>query len=154
MPKRRQVIRMSEAEVWRFVESRKSLQLATNGADGWPHLVTVWFAVVDGRIVIETYRKSQKAVNLRRDPRCSLLWEAGETYETLAGVSMKGRAALHDDEETVHALTMHVARRNRPGVPEAELAEANRARAPKKTAVVVTPGKIMSWDHGKLGGVY
>ena len=83
MPKRRDQVHMSEQEMWDFIESQKSLQVATLNRDGSPHLVTLWFAIVDGRIVMETFTKSQKVVNLERDPRIALLLEDGEVYQEL-----------------------------------------------------------------------
>ncbi len=155
MPKRRDKVRMSDAEFWAFVDAQKSIHLATINRDGTPHLVPLWFGVVEGAFVFETYSKSQKVVNLRRDPRCTLLLEDGLEYSALRGAQMKGRAELHDDDETVHELTMAVLRRNTPaGAPEEALEKVSRAQAPKKTAIVVRPERIMSWDHGKLGGIY
>ena len=92
MPKRRDSIQMSDEEIWKFIEEQKSLQVATLGKDGMPHLTTLWFALVDGEIVFETFTKSQKVVNLRRDPRISVLLEDGEEYNKLRGVSIQGRA--------------------------------------------------------------
>ena len=154
MPKRRDLVRMTDAEVWSFIETQQSMQFASIGKDGTPHLVTLWFAVVDGAIVFETFTKSQKIVNLARDPRCTLLFEDGDVYHELRGVSIKGRAELKGDEEVVHELSMAVLRRNTPDVPESALEKVSRAQAPKKTGVVVRPERILSWDHRKLDVAY
>jgi PPOX class probable F420-dependent enzyme len=154
MPKRRDQIRMTEAEVRDFIEERKSLQVATLNRDGSVHLTTLWFAVVDGDIVFETFTKSQKIVNLRRDPRIAVLVEAGTRYDELRGVSINGRAELHDDPELVHPYALAVMRRNQPEIPEESLDQVARTMAAKRTAVVVKPEKVVSWDHRKLGGGY
>ena len=154
MAKRRDLIRMSEEEIWTFVEEQKSLQVATIGRDGAPHLTTLWFAVVDGRIVFETFTKSQKVLNLKRDPRIVVLLEDGEAYDRLRGVSIQGHAELHDRPEEVHPYAMAVMRRNQPEIPEDQVSEAARALAAKRTAVVVNPDRFVSWDHNKLGGSY
>lgn len=154
MAKRRDQIRMTDDELWRFVEEQRSLQVATLGRDGAPHLTTLWFAVVDGDVVFETFTKSQKIVNLRRDPRIAVLVEDGRSYGELRGVSINGRAELHSDPETVHPYALAVMRRNQPEIPEEKLDEAARVLAAKRTAVVVKPEKIVSWDHRKLGGSY
>ena len=60
---------MSDDEIVEFVERSRTATMATLSADGRPHLVAMWYAVVDGDIWLETKAKSQKAVNLRRDPR-------------------------------------------------------------------------------------
>ncbi len=154
MPNRRELIRMTDDEVWAFVETRKSLQVGTIERDGSVHLSTLWFAVVDGRIVFETFTRSQKVRNLQRDPRITLLLEDGEVYEELRGVMMKGVAHLTDDFDEVRRYAVAVMRRNQPEVPEDQLDEAARVLAVKRTAVVVEPTKIVSWDHRKLGGRY
>lgn len=154
MAKRRDLIRMSETEIWSFVEEQKSLQVATIGRDGVPHLTTLWFAIVDGQIVFETFTKSQKVLNLKRDPRIAVLLEDGETYGTLRGVSIQGRAELYDSPDEVHPYAMAVMRRNQPEIPEDQVSKAARALAAKRTAVVINPDRVVSWDHSKLEGTY
>ena len=154
MAKRRDQIRMTEEEIWKFVEERKSLQVATLNRDGTPHLTTLWFAVVDGEITFETFSKSQKIVNLRRDPRIAVLLEAGSDYSELRGVSINGTALLHSDPEVVHRYAFAVMRRNQPDLPEDTLEAVARDMSTKRTVVVVKPEKIVTWDHRKLGGSY
>jgi len=154
MGKRRDQIRMTDEEIWTFVEERKSLQVATLNRDGSVHLTTLWFAVVDGEIVFETFTKSQKIVNLQRDPRITILLEDGIQYDQLRGVTMQGRAELHLDPEEVHPYALAVMRRNQPEIPEEQLDGVARMMAAKRTAVVVKPEKIVSWDHRKLAGTY
>ena len=154
MAKRRDAIRMTDEEVWKFIEERKSLQVATLNKDGSVHLTTLWFAVVDGRIVFETFTKSQKIVNLKRDPRIAVLLEAGTDYSELRGVSINGTAQLHSDPEVVHRYALAVMTRNQPGIPKDALEAVAKDMATKRTAVVIKPEKIVSWDHRKLGGGY
>ena len=154
MPKRRDAIKMSEQEMWAFIEEQKSLQVATIGKDGMPHLTTLWFAIVDGEIAFETFTKSQKVVNLKRDPRFSVLLEDGLSYNELRGVSIQGRAELHEDPDEVLPYALAVMRRNQPEIPEDKLEDAARMLAQKRTGVVLKPEKIVSWDHNKLAGGY
>jgi PPOX class probable F420-dependent enzyme len=154
MAKRRDQIRMTEDERRAFIESRKSLQVATLNADGTPHLTTLWFGIVDDQIVFETFTKSQKIVNLRRDPRIAVLLEDGVEYDQLKGVSINGTAVLYDDPEVVWKYAAAVMKRNHAGLTD-EMVEAGARRlASKRTAVVVQPEKIVTWDHTKLGGSY
>jgi PPOX class probable F420-dependent enzyme len=154
MPSRRDQIRMSDDEIWKFIDSRKSLQVATLNRDGSPHLTTLWFGILDGDIVFETFTKSQKIVNLKRDPRIAVLVEDGETYNELRGVSINGRAELHEDPAVVYRYALAVTRKNNPGLtPEQEQAAA-RMMSQKRTAVVVKAERIVSWDHRRLGGRY
>lgn len=154
MGKKRDAIRMSDEELWKFVEEQKSLQVATLDKRGAPHLTTLWFAMVDGDICFETFTKSQKIVNLQRDPRIAVLLEDGTAYDALRGVSIQGRAELHSDPEVVHGYALAVMRRNQPEIPAESLEQAAKTMAAKRTAVVVKPEKIITWDHRKLGGGY
>ncbi len=144
---------MSDEEVWKFIDERKSLQVATLNRDGSPHLTTLWFAVMDGDIVFETYTKSQKILNLQRDPRISVLVEDGDRYDQLRGVTLSGKAELVTDPEKVHALALEVMSRNTPVVSKEQLDGMAQKMAAKRTGVVIKPTRIVSWDHGKLGGV-
>ena len=156
MPKRRDQIKFTDEELWQFIEEQKSVQVATINRDGTPHLVPLWFAVEDGAIVLETFTKSQKVKNLERDARITVLFEDGDVYEKLRGASISGTAELVRDVDRVHALHMKVLLRNTPELPEEVLDKASRSMAPKKTAILLRPAKskVVSWDHGKLGGVY
>jgi PPOX class probable F420-dependent enzyme len=154
VPSRRDQIRMSDEELWPFVESRKSLQVATLNRDGSPHLTTLWFGMLDGDIVFETFTKSQKIVNLKRDPRIAVLVEDGEVYNELRGVAINGIAELHDEPERVYHYALAVTRKNNPGLTPEQQDAAARMMSQKRTAVVVKPKRIVSWDHRKLGGRY
>ncbi len=150
MGNQRDAVVMSDAAVAAFVAGEKSLQVGTIERDGGVHLSTLWFAVVDDRIVFETYTKSQKIKNLQRDDRITVLLEDGDTYRELRGVMIKGRARLVSDYAEVVPLAHAVMVRNNPGAPAAALKEAAERMARKRTAVIVEPEKVVSWDHTKL----
>lgn len=153
MPKRRDQVSMTDAELQDFIESQKTVQVATINKDGTPHLVPLWFAVIDGEIVLETFTKSQKVVNLERDPRMTVLLEAGEVYEELRGATIYAEAELVRDVDRVHELHMAVLTRN-TDIPVETLDKVTRSMVPKKTAIVVKVKRCFSWDHRKLGGIY
>src|SRR6201996_8835904 len=100
----RSQIVMSDDEIAKFVTSSRTGTLATIGPDGQPHLTAMWYGVVDGEIWLETKAKSQKAVNLKRDPRVSFLIEDGDTYDTLRGVSFEGTAEIVEDPDVSHRV--------------------------------------------------
>ena len=154
MAKRRDKIRLTPEEMEIFIEGQRSLQVATINQDGTPHLSTLWFAVVDGEFVFETYTKSQKIKNLERDNRIALLLEDGVEYDKLRGVAINGRAELHTDPAVVHRLALEVMDRNNPDINREMLSKAAESMALKRTAVVVKADKVISWDHTKLGGTY
>ena len=104
----RSQIEMSPEEVKAFVESSRTATLASVGATGQPHLVAMWYAVIDGQIWFETKKKAQKTVNLRRDPRCSFLVEAGHTYDQLRGVAIEGEGTVVEDEAVVWDVCVNI----------------------------------------------
>ena len=141
---------MSEEEVWSFLDEARHLQVATIGKDGSPHLMTLWFSVIDGGLVFPSYTKSQKVVNLARDPRIAVLAEAGTTYAELRGVSINGRAELVDSDPRRIDLSQRIYRRYYPGKSEVELRDMAQRNSRKRTMVVVHPERVRSWDHRKL----
>lgn len=149
MPSQRERIRMTDGEAAQFLAKERTLQVASIGPDGVPHLVPMFFAVLDGRIAMWTYAKSQKAANLRRDPRIACLVEAGEAYGDLRGVSITGRAELHDDYDTVFDVGSALYSRYQGDMSHASRAGVE-AEARKRVAIFVDPVKTVSWDHRKL----
>jgi len=149
MAGQRERIRMTDAEVEEFLDRERTLQVASIGPDGVPHLVPMWFGVIDGRIAMWTYAKSQKAANLRRDPRVTCLVEAGETYGELRGVSITGRAELHDDYDTVFAVGAALFGRYQGDMTHASRAGVE-AESRKRIAIFVDPVRTVTWDHRKL----
>src|SRR3954453_5804050 len=104
----RSQITMTDAEITAFLDESRTINIATLGATGLPHLVAMWYAVIDGKVWFETKAKSQKAVNLRRDPRLTCLVEDGLTYDTLRGVSLEGTAEIVEDPEALWAVGVNV----------------------------------------------
>ena len=150
MPKRRDQIRMTDSEVWSFIEQQKSMQVCTLNRDGSPHLTTLWFAVVDGELVFETFTKSQKVKNLQRDPRIAVLFEDGTEYAKLRGVTVNATARLYSDPGDVERLAGAVMLRNTPGLTPEQLGPVAQRMAAKRSAIVVPLEKVVSWDHTKL----
>jgi PPOX class probable F420-dependent enzyme len=147
---RRRQIRMTEAEVAAFLEAQRTLICATLGPGGRPHLAALWYLPVDGRLDCWTYAASQKARNLHRDPRATLLTEAGSGYQELRGVSMECTAELVRDPAQV--LDIGIALAVRYGArPGPELRAGLAAQAAKRVGIQFHPTRVSSWDHRKLG---
>lgn len=143
-------IRMTDDEIAAFIERSRTATMATLGPDGTPHLVAMWYAVVDGRIWFETKAKSQKVVNLRRDDRITVLIEDGLTYDQLRGVSIEGVATISDDPADIMSVGVSVWERYNGPYSE-DLKPAVEAMMSKRVAVRVDPKRIRTWDHRKLG---
>ena len=157
MAGRRDIIRMTEEELQAFLAEEKTVIAATNGHDGFPHLMPLWFVVWDGRLWGWTYAKSQKARNLERDPRATLQVEAGLAYEELRGAMLRCEVRLHRDPQVLERIALALVERYTGAQPDAVAAaqDAFRAQIPKRVGLeFVETGRRVTWDHRKLGGVY
>lgn len=146
----RSQVAMTDEEIQAFLASQRTANLATLGPSGHPHLVAMWFGLVDGVIWFETKAKAQKAQNLLRDPRATVLIEDGLTYDTLRGVSMEGRATVIDDADALWAVGVSVWERYNGPYSE-EVKPLVEFMLHKRVAVRFDVERIRSWDHRKLG---
>ena len=149
---------MDDAELAAFLYEQRTVVVATNGRDGWPHLMPLWYTVRGGELWSWTYARSQKVRNLERDPRATLQVEDGEQYHELRGVMIRSEVVLHRDVETVAAFGVELFSRYTGADPLPDEVRAMvEAQAPKRVALQFAPATDeppVTWDHGKLGGVY
>ncbi|HEX4821666.1 MAG TPA: TIGR03618 family F420-dependent PPOX class oxidoreductase [Acidimicrobiales bacterium] len=153
MPSRRELVRMSDAEIDAFLHERHSMSVATFNHDDTIHLVAMWYGFYQGKPAFETFTKSQKILNLRRDGRISVLVEDGDAYEKLRGVEIVGRGEVIDDKSILGEVAASVVERYM-GVSGEAAEQAAQMLMQKRSAVVIHPERIVSWDHNKLGGTY
>jgi PPOX class probable F420-dependent enzyme len=149
---------MTDAEIRDFLRTRKTIILSSIGPDGVPHPMPMWFATDDDlTISMATFRGTQKIVNLKRDPRVSLLVEAGREYSTLKGVVIYGTAELSENVDAILA-TLEAASQKETTEAAAgtrtAMNEGMRKSAAKRILIRIKPDRIVSWDHSKLDGIY
>ena len=153
---RRDQIELTEAEQLELLDAERVVVVSSLGPRGWPHSMPMWFTVRDGEIWVWTYAKSQKVRNLERDPRATLLVEAGHSYQELRGIQVEAEAELVRETDAVFEFAKELTIRYADGIDELgdDAAEALRAQAPKRVAIHFKPIRTASWDHRKLGGTY
>ena len=139
---------MSPEERDRFLNGERTCRVATATASG-PHLTALWF-VWDGTVLwLNSVVQSQRWTDLQRDPRVSVLVDAGVQFGELRGVEVRGRAGA-------------VGEVPRTGEPDDRLVEPERLFADKYSGgtffhdgrhawLRVVPDKIVSWDFSKMG---
>ena len=147
--KQRDTVSMPAEEVEKLLHDGRKLQLATINPDGTPHLVSMFYGMRDGRIAFWTYRSSQKARNLARDPRVTCLVEDGEDYFELRGVQVTGEVTRIDDLAGVTEIGKLVATRM-AGQDATVLDDYVAHAAAKRSAYLVEPRRVVSWDHRRL----
>lgn len=145
---------MTPDEMHAFLDEGRDLQVASINADGTPHLVTMWYLRDGEDLLFWTYAKSQKVVNVRRDPRATVLVATGEKYEELKGVSINGSTTVIDDLDEVLAFGEKVYEKYWGPIDNDLVRDGVRMMGAKRVVIRVTPVKTTSWDHSKLGGTY
>ena len=140
---------MTADEVSAFLDQERTVICASNGRDGWPHLMPLWYVVRDGELWAWTYGASQKVRNLQRDPRATLQVEAGDTYDQLRGVMIEADTTIHFELERVTELGLRLAQRYGGATPPTEATDAVRAQAAKRVALQFVARRSASWDHRK-----
>jgi PPOX class probable F420-dependent enzyme len=152
---RREAITMTAAEASAFLAEQRTVICATNGRDGFPHLMPLWYVPRGDTVWAWTYAKSQKVRNLQRDPRATLQIECGDSYDQLRGLMLRCEAVLHRDPETIAAFVADLAERYAPpGADPAAMREGFARQIPKRVAIEFAERDRVSWDHRKLGGTY
>jgi PPOX class probable F420-dependent enzyme len=153
---RRDQIKLSAAEERQLLDEERIAVVSSLGPRGWPHSMPLWFVPREGVVWIWTYAKSQKVRNLERDPRATVLVEAGREYGELRGVMVESEAVIHRDFETVLGFAEELTVRYADGISsvEGDARAALEAQAPKRVAISLPPLRTATWDHRKLGGTY
>jgi hypothetical protein len=134
--KQRDVIKMTPEEIDEFIHGVHTMTCATINHDGTIHLVAMWYGFLEGAPALETKAKSQKVMNLRRNPQITCLIEDGESYDELRGVEMVGISVFERHQGVTYTEEM------RPFVEQMLY---------KRVVIKIHVDKYVSWDHRKLG---
>lgn len=155
---RRDQIKLSPEEILAFLRSSKTITIVSNGKDGHPHPMPMWFVVDDDLTVrMTTFRRSQKVRNVQRDPRVSLMVESGKEYQELKGVVIYGNAEIIEDMDVIRDTLMRASANDAPAKNSEgydAMIEVISGTAAKRVCLQIEPNEIVSWDHSKLAGVY
>jgi nitroimidazol reductase NimA-like FMN-containing flavoprotein (pyridoxamine 5'-phosphate oxidase superfamily) len=157
MPSRRELIQLTDDEMRAYAAQTKTLIIVSNGKDGFPHPMPMWFYADDDlNFYCTTFRKSQKVLNFRRDPKATLLIETGEQYAELKSLMVYASTSVIDDLDIVTNTLVEI---NSKGAQLdadqlARLRDGVAKTAEKRVVLKFAPERFVSWDHGKLGGRY
>jgi PPOX class probable F420-dependent enzyme len=149
-----------------YLRDAKTLILCSTGPDGLPDPVPMWFVVDDpaadpaddpadgaeepGVVLMTTYGKSQKVVNLRRDGRAVGLVEDGTAYGELRGLQLTGSIEVVDDDAAVLETLVRVAGKYSNTPDTEQVREGLAGQAAKRVLLRLRPEKVVSWDHRKM----
>ena len=158
MPSRRELIQLSSDEVRDFLIEQKTLIIVSNGKDGYPHPMPMWFyADAAGCLYCTTFSKAQKVMNFQRDAKAALLVESGDEYPQLKSVLIYATTEVIDEVDAVCDALVNITTKGRDDVSEAEAAKLRAGvakTAAKRVLLKFMPECYVTWDHSKLGGKY
>ena len=149
---RRHEIQLTPQELTEFLARPHKAALATVDKDGFPHVVAMDYRYKDGIIYMTSYGKAQKVLNARRNPKVGVMIEVGKTYGEYQGVLIRGRCEVIEDPQVVRE-TMGIVGRSETA-RTAAIPSGAASSVPKRVVLKITPQKVASWDHSKLGGRY
>ncbi|WP_297648625.1 pyridoxamine 5'-phosphate oxidase family protein [Pseudonocardia sp.] len=147
-PQRRsRAIAMTPDEVDAFLAEERICRVATVGTNG-PHATPLWYVWHDGALWLTSLSRSQRWIDLQKDPRIAVVVDAGEDYMELRGVELRGKVEV-------------VGEVPRTGEDVPELEGPQQAFADRYTGGQVVndgrhawmrlvPEKVTSWDFRKL----
>jgi len=140
---------MTQDEVAAFLGAERRAQVATINADGTPHLVPLTYVLLDGHLAFWTDPRSQKVVNLRRDPRMTCLVEAGSEFAEFRAVQLTGRVELSEDRESSLRVGLALFERAR-GELNDEVRAVVDSLVDDRVGVTLQAERVVTWDHRKL----
>lgn len=144
-------IAMTPEELDEFLHDERTCRVATIGADG-PHATPLWFGWDRSQLWLYSITRSKRWADLQRDPRISVVVDAGVDYLELRGVEITGTVEV-------------VGEVPRSGEPDDRLTGIEAAFAQKYMGgsqmfhdgrhawLRVAATKIASWDFRKLAAL-
>lgn len=140
---------MTGDELDAFIASERSVRVATVDGSGRPHVTPLWFVWSGGELWINSLTRSSRWAHIMRHPEVAAVIDAGEAYEELRGVELRGRARVvgdvprgtspHPELDAVEAL---FAAKYRPG--------GSFEPDGRHAWLAVRPDNLVSWDFRKI----
>lgn len=142
-------IAMSPEEVDAFLREERTCRVGTIGPDGAAHVSPLWFVWDGTALWLHSLVRAQRWTDLQRDPRVTVLVDAGVEYGELRGVELSGRVVVVGDVPWT-------------GQPDRTLDEPVRLFGDKYAGgrlppdgrhawLRIVPEKLVSWDFRKAG---
>ncbi|MBI2486721.1 MAG: pyridoxamine 5'-phosphate oxidase family protein [Deltaproteobacteria bacterium] len=121
--------------------------MATVDEDGMPHVVPMWYVILDGDIYIETTGTTKKVRNVESNKKTPLIVDAGDSVYDYRGVMIQGRMELVEDKALFKRFREAYAQRyfgsdEHPGYKLL-------TGIPNRVLLKFIPEKSASWDYRK-----
>lgn len=146
--KRARKIAMTKDELDAFLGEQRTCRLGSVDGEGAPHVSPLWFVWDGSALWLWSLVKSQRWVNLMRDPRVSVAVDDGRAYDELRGVEVLGHVVAVGDVPRTEAIHPDAAEPERLW---AEKYSAGRFISDGRHAWLrLDPDKVVSWDFRKI----
>ncbi len=141
-------INMTPEEIKVFFAEQKVLRMATVDKDGMPHVVPMWYVILEGDIYIETTGTTKKVKNVESNRKVSLVVDTGEFLYDYRGVMMQGKMEVVSDKALFKRFREAYAQRyfgsnEHPGYKFL-------TSIPNRVLLKFIPDRFVSWDYRKL----
>jgi len=147
-------IELSPEEIDRYLNAAPRGILCVTRDKHAPLALPMWFAWVDGKIVMHTSLKSKKVSAVRMHPHVSFLVESGEHYWTLKAALIIGECEVVDDQAAARAWMTRIEQvkplYKEQLFPKDLPPHLRRLYAQDRAALVITPTSTTSWDFAKV----
>ncbi len=141
-------ITMTDEERDDMLESKIPMRFASYSEDGFPHVVPVWHAYMDGKLYFDTDKESVKVRNIKETGRGAGVVDKGSDYSELRGVLVQGECSVIEDEETREEILMHNLDKYFGGeIPEFV---QQRNESVERVSVELSLDHITTWDFRKV----
>lgn len=146
-------VTLEPREIDEFMLSRPTAILCVTRPGRAPFATPMWFAWMDGQLVMHTLLTSKKVQYIRDQPLVTCVVEGGEKYLELKAILLMGPCEVVDDQPTVRleiermtsAKPLYDTLRAQKLPPHLE-----RHYEKPRALLRVTPKSITTWDFGKL----
>ena len=148
MPSRRSAFKCASPERTLFFQQTLKTIVVINGPYGFPNPIPRWFyADLSNKCYCTTYWKHQKVVNLRRDPRATLLLETRSEYQKLKGHVVRTIAEIIDDYDLVFDTLKIIRQLVSRFAMTVSQEQSWIQSALKHPTLTFIPTNYVSWDH-------
>ena len=133
----------NEGEIAQFLaDTRYPIRLACVGADGYPRVVSVWFAYADGQLFCVSHRSSMLVNLLRGNPRVG--FEVAPNLPPYQGVRGQGDAAVVEQggADMLESLLQRYL-----GGTGSDLASWLLSRSADELLITISVQRWFSWDY-------
>lgn len=118
---------------------------------GWPVGVLMTYVWRKGSFWVSATSQRKRIAAIRRDPRVSVVVSShGTDLGPAKGITAKGRAIIHDDEETKKWFYPLCAAANIPTPGKLQDAFVQMLDSERRLVIEIVPEKWITFDAGKM----